>query len=167
MAHEESHGKTPAELEERVWELADKIKFAMFTTWDGSRQGQWPLSATADRDADAIYFLVAESGGKYRHLESFPNVTLGFADTGGNKYVVINGTAALSNDRAKIKELWSPFAKAWWDSADDPDICLLTVKPDRAELWDAPNKIVATAVMLTAAVTGAKPKVGDHGAVRM
>ncbi len=166
MAHEEDH-LSDAEIADRAWQLIDKIKFALFTTWDGSRQAQWPLSAMPDKDAGAIYFLVSAAGGKYEHLDEFPAITLGFADPGATKYVVVNGHATLNNNRARIKALWSPFAKAWWDSADDPDIRLLTVIPDRAELWDAPNKLVATAVMLTAAVTGAKPPVGDHGAVRL
>ena len=64
-------------------------------------------------------------------------------------------------------ELWTPFAKAWRDGADDPEIRLLTFTPENAEIWEGPNQLIATAIMLTAAVTGAKPAVGDHGAVRL
>jgi general stress protein 26 len=167
MAHEEDHQKSPAELEARVWELAKKIQFALFTTWDGQKQAQWPLTANADKDEGAFTFLVAYSGGRYEHLDQYPDVTLGFADPGGSKYLVVNGQAALTNDREKIKELWSPFAKAWWQSADDPDIRLLTVIPHEAEIWDSPNKLVATAIMLTAAATGTKPAVGNHGNVTL
>ena len=166
MANEEHH-LTPAELEDRAWELMKSIQFALFTTWDGSRQAQWPLSASPEREAGTVDFLVSIKGGKYDHLDEFPAATLGFADPGGPKYVVVNGRATLSNDRARIKELWSPFAKAWWDSENDPDIRLLSVTAEQAELWDSPNKLIATAIMLTAAVTGAKPAVGDHGAVRL
>ena len=69
------------------------------------------------------------------------------------------------NDRAKIKEIWTATSKAWWESEDDPAIRLVTFTPDRAELWDGPNMVVATVLMLTAAVTGAKPKIGDHAKV--
>ncbi len=166
MAHEENH-KSPEDYEDRTWELIDKIKFALFTTWNGEKQDQWPLSAIPNRAAGLIQFLVSQKSGRYDHLGQVPAVTLGFADTAGAKYVVVDGHAELSNDRSKIKALFSPFAKAWWESADDPDIRLLTVTPDRAELWDAPGKLIATAVMLGAAVTGGKPPVGDHGAVRL
>ncbi|MEO8759119.1 MAG: pyridoxamine 5'-phosphate oxidase family protein [Devosia sp.] len=166
MAHEEHH-KSAAEYQDRAWELVKKIQFALFTTWDGHKQAQWPLTAHEGREDGEIYFLVGGAGEKYIHLTEFPAVTLGFADPGGPKYVVINGHAAISNNRGKIKELFSPFAKAWWNSADDPDIRLLTVTPDKAEIWDSPNKLIATAVMLTAAATGTKPAVGDHGTARM
>ncbi|MCW5714781.1 MAG: pyridoxamine 5'-phosphate oxidase family protein [Bauldia sp.] len=42
----------------------------------------------------------------------------------------------MANDRAKIKELWTPFARAWWESADDPDIRVLTVTPSKSEIWE-------------------------------
>lgn len=102
-----------------------------------------------------------------QQIEKFPTVSLGFVDQGGSDYLALSGQAVVSNDREKIRELWTPFAKAWWDSADDPDIRLITVTPENAELWDGPSKLIAGALMLTAAVTGAKPAVGDHGAVRL
>lgn len=164
MAREEDHGKTPEELETQAWDLAEKIQFALFTTVDNGQIQQWPLTANVDREAGALYFLV-DNGGQYDHLGANPKVSLGFADH--PKYVVISGDALVTNDRAKIKELWSPFAKAWWDSADDPRIRLLTVMPGRAEFWDSGNSLVAAAVMLTAAVTGSKPKVGEHATVQL
>jgi len=164
MAREEQHGKTPAELETQAWDLAEKIQFTLFTTIHDGQIRQWPLTANVDREAGALYFLV-EDGGQYDHLGTDPKVSLGFADH--PHYVVISGDALISNDRAKIKELWSPFAKAWWDSPDDPRIRLLTVMPGRAEFWDSGSGIAAAAVMLAATVTGSKPKVGDHATVRL
>ena len=165
MAHEENHGKTPAELEAHVWKLAGKIQFALFTSFDGETIAQWPLTAHVDADARLISFLVEDDGVRYQSLGAHPSVTLGFADH--PKYVVIRGDAVLSNDRERIRELWSPFAKAWWDSAEDPSIRLLTVHPERAEYWDSGHSLVASAIMLTAAVTGAKPAVGEHAKVAM
>jgi general stress protein 26 len=77
-------------------------------------------------------------------------------------YVAITGTASVTNDRAKIKELWSKADEAWWDSADDPSIRVLTVVPDDAELWKGPNRLLAGAKMLAAAVTGAKVDFGEN-----
>ena len=166
MAHEESQ-KSPQDYDDRAWELIERIQFALFTSWNGEKQDQFPLTAVADRAAGLIQFLVSQKSNRYAHLEQFPAVTLGFADPGASKYVVVNGHAALSDNRSRIRALFSPFAKAWWDSADDPDIRLLTVTPEQAEIWDAPNKLVATAVMLGAAVTGGKPAIGDHGTAQM
>ena len=179
MAHEEE-GLSPAELADKAWNLAEKIRIGLFTTWDGTQQRIRPLSAHVDRDAHAIYFLIGADGGTTlaeatsappltlaQQIEKSPTVAVAFADPGASDYVSITGEAEVSNDRARIKELWSPFAKAWWDGPDDPQIRLVTVRPDNAEIWEGPSKLIAYAVMLTAAATGAKPPVGEHGAVRL
>ena len=158
---------TPAEVEDRIWELADKIDICMFTTWNGEKQHSRPLAARPDRDAHAIYFLVDAEGGKNWEIEKFPAVSIAFADNGGHKYAVISGTARLSNDRAKIKDLWTDFDKAWWDDENDPSIRLLTVTPDEGELWDSPNAIVVGAKMLAAAVSGGKPDMGENARVQL
>jgi len=158
---------TPEEARDRVWELAEDINICMFITWDGERQRARPLAANVDRDENAIYFLVDVNGMKDDQIEEFPVVSLAFADTGGNKYVAITGEAMVSNDRFKISELWTPDNKAFWDSKDDPNIRLITVRPDDAEVWDSPGKIVSTVKMLTAAVTGAKVELGNNRKVTM
>lgn len=163
MANEEDTGKTPQELEDHAWKLAKSIQFALFTSWNGSEIVQWPLTANVSQDMRMIEFLVEDNGTRYDHLGQFPSVTLGFADN--PKYVVIAGDAVLSNNRERIRELFSPFAKAWWDSAEDASIRLLTVMPNKAEYWDSGNSLVASVIMLTAAVTGAKPAVGEHAEV--
>ena len=159
--------KSPAEIETRVWELIEKIRFCMYSTWDGQKQHQRPLTANGKRDENAVYFLVDVEGSKNWETEKYPEVALAFADPGKNDYLTIAGTAEISNDRAKIKELWSPFAKAWWKDENDPAIRLLTVRPEQAEIWEGPNRLIAGAIMLAAAATGKRPPVGDHGAVRM
>jgi general stress protein 26 len=150
---------------ERVWDLADKIGICMLVTWDGERQRARPLAANVRKDEQAIYFLTDVRGQKDDQIERFPTVTLAFADNGGSKYVTITGQAAVSNDRSKIKELWSPFAKAWWDSPEDPSIRVLTITPEDAEIWESPGALLSTVSMVTAAVTGSRPPGMDNAKV--
>ena len=158
---------TPDEVADRVWELAKSIDFCMFVTWDGEHQQSRPLSSRVKREEHAIYFLVSDESSKNWQIERYPAVNLGYADTGAMKFVSIAGQAEISNDRAKIKDLWSKFDKAWWDDETDPDIRLLTVTPETAELWDSPNKAVAFSAMLVSAVNGAKPRMGDNATARI
>ncbi|BAT58607.1 pyridoxamine 5'-phosphate oxidase [Variibacter gotjawalensis] len=154
-----------AEATDRVWELAKEIDICMFVTWDGEYTRARPLSARVHRDDNAIYFLVNADSAKNHQLERFPKVTLAWSDNSRYKYVTVSGKANVANDRPKIEQLWEKTDEAWWDSAKDPEIRLITVAPDEAELWDSPGKIVATAKMVMAAVTGAKPDVGDNAKV--
>lgn len=162
--HQESD-LTPAEAADRIWELAEEIDICMFITWDGEYNRARPLSARVRRDEDAIHFLVNDDSAKNGQLAKYPRVTLAWSDSSRYKYVTISGQAVVSNDREKIGDLWEKTDQAWWDDAGDPDIRLITVTPDDGELWDSPGRIVATARMAFAAITGAKPEMGDNAKV--
>jgi general stress protein 26 len=153
---------TTEQAVDTIWDLAKSIDFCMFVTWDGERQRARPLSARPVRDQGRIYFLSDAVGQKEEQIERFPIVTMAFSDIRAHDYVAITGKASVSNDRAKIKELWTSADKAFWDGPDDPSIRLITVEPHDAELWKGQNRLVAGAKLLTAAVTGARVDLCDN-----
>ncbi|MES2751881.1 MAG: pyridoxamine 5'-phosphate oxidase family protein [Pseudomonadota bacterium] len=152
---------------DRVWDLARKISIAMLASWDGSKPHSRPMNAHIAKDENAFYFLADKRHHKDDDIRKFPEVCLAFADSSDHKYVSITGTASVSNDRAKITELFTPWAKAWWDSPDDPNLCLLKVIPTHAEYWDTPGKVISTVKMAVAAVTGNRPDIGENKKVAM
>jgi general stress protein 26 len=158
---------TTAHDVDRVWELMKKIGFAMLVTIDGDRLRARPMSAYLDREANAIYFLSDARRHKDEEIARNSHVNLSFADAGSQKYVSVTGTAAVSNDRGKIKQLFSTPAKAWWDSAEDPNIRVLKITPDDAEFWDSPGSVISYVKMAAAAVTGTRPDLGDNRKVAM
>lgn len=158
---------TPEEVIDRLWELAEKIDICMLTTWTGDEQHSRPMSARPRRQENAIYFLTDVSGEKNAEIEAFPIISLAWADNGNYRYAVVSGRAKLTDDRAKIAELWSKMDEAWWEGKDDPTIRLLTVTPERGEIWDSPNALVTGAKMLMAVVTGGTPKLGDNAEAKM
>ncbi len=159
--------RRPPQDEDRVWDLMETIGFAMLVTHDRGKLRARPMAAFVDRDESAIYFLTDARHHKDEEIAANPAVNLAFADTGGQKYVSVSGTAVVSNDRRKIRELFSTPAKAWWESADDPNIRMLRVVPDEAEFWDAPGTVVSYVKMAAAAVTGSRPDMGDNRKVSM
>jgi general stress protein 26 len=146
---------------DRVWQLMKKIGFAMLVTRDGDKLRARPMSAYLERDENAIYFLPDARRHKDDEIARDPHVNLAFADAGSQKYVSVSGTAAVSNDRARIRELFSTPAKAWWDSAEDPNIRVLKVSPDDAEFWDSPGSVITYVKMAAAIATGTRPNLGD------
>jgi general stress protein 26 len=153
--------------QDRAWELMKKIGFAMLVTHDGDKLRARPMSAFLERENNTIYFLTDARRHKDEEIARNPGINLSFADAGSQKYVSITGTAAVSNDRAKIKQLFSTPAKAWWDSAEDPNIRVLKVTPDDAEFWDSPGSVISYVKMAAAAVTGTRPEIGDNRKVSM
>lgn len=152
---------------DHTWDLMEKIGFAMLVTRDGEQMRARPMSAFIERDHNAIYFLTDARRHKDDEIAAHPEVNLAFADPSHQKYVSLTGMAAVSNDRVKIRELFSTPAKAWWDSADDPNIRVLKVTPNDAEFWDSPGSLVSYVKMAAAAVTGARPDLGDNRKVAM
>jgi general stress protein 26 len=152
---------------DRVWDLMKKIGFAMLVTHDGDKLRARPMSAYLERDNNAIYFLTAARRHKDEEIARNPNINLSFANPSDQKYVSLTGTAVVSNDRAKIKQLFSTPAKAWWDSAEDPNIRVLKVTPDDAEFWDSPGSVISHVKMAAAAVSGTRPDLGDNRKVAL
>jgi general stress protein 26 len=152
---------------DRAWELMKKIGFAMLVTRDGEKLRARPMSAYLERDENTIYFLTDARRHKDDEIARNPGVNLSFADASSQKYVSLTGTAVVSNDRAKIKELFSTPAKAWWESAEDPNIRVLKITPDDAEFWDSPGTIISYVKMAAAAATGSQPDIGKNRKVSM
>ena len=153
--------------QDRAWELMKKIGFAMLVTHDGDKLRARPMSAFLERESNTIYFLTDARRHKDEEIARNPGINLSFADAGSQKYVSITGTAAVSNDRAKIKQLFSTPAKAWWDSDEDPNIRVLKITPDDAEFWDSPGSVISYVKMAAAAVTGTRPEIGDNRKVSL
>lgn len=152
---------TAADID-RAWNLMDKIGFAMLVTRDGGNLRARPMRAFVAREDNAIYMLTDARRHKDEEIARDPGINLSFADAGDQKYVSVTGTAAVCNDRAKIKELFSTPAKAWWDSADDPNIRVLKVSPHDAEFWDTPGSVISYVKMAAAAMTGTRPDIGTN-----
>jgi general stress protein 26 len=153
--------------QDRVWQLMKKIGFAMLVTHDGGKLRARPMSAYLEQDNNAIFFLTDARRHKDEEIANNPAINLSFADSSSQKYVSIAGTATVSNDRTKIKELFSTPAKAWWDSAEDPNIRVLKITPDDAEFWDSPGTVISYVKMAAAVATGTRPDIGENRKVSM
>ena len=152
---------------DRVWDLMQTIGYAMLVTREGGSLRGRPMTAYVERSDGAVYFLTDARAHKDEEIAQSPVVGLSFADIGSQKYIWIRGAAAISNDRGKIRQLFSTPARAWWDNADDPNIRALKITPEEAEFWDSPGKLVAYTKMAAAVVTGTRPEIGDNRKVAM
>lgn len=150
-----------------VWDLMEKIGFCMLSSRDGEDIRSRPMAAYVRQEEGKVYFLTDKESYKDEEIAADPNVNLAFAEAGAHNYVSVTARAELSNDREKIRELFNVPAKAWWDSAEDPSIRLLVVTPKDAQYWDSPGKIRAYIRMAAAAVSSARPVMGDNAKVEM
>jgi general stress protein 26 len=166
MANDNANGDRERD-QQRVWDLMKTIGFAMLVTHDGDKLRARPMSAYVARDENMIYFLTDARRQKDEEIASNPGINLSFADAGSQTYVSLTGTATVSNDRAKIRDLFTTTAKAWWDSPEDPNIRVLKITPDDAEFWDSPGTVISYVKMAAAAISGTRPDIGDNRKVSL
>jgi general stress protein 26 len=147
--------------------MMEEVGFCMLASLDGEEIRARPMAAYVRPEEGAVWFLTDADSAKDEEVARAPNVNLAFADTSGQTYVSVTGRAEVSNDRERIRELWGTPARAWWDSPDDPAIRLLKVTPKDAQYWDSPGKLRAYIKMAAAAVSDARPAMGDSGKVEL
>ncbi|MBK9155018.1 MAG: pyridoxamine 5'-phosphate oxidase family protein [Chloracidobacterium sp.] len=157
------------EAVEKIKELTEDIDFCMLTTSDGGVLRSRPMSTQqTDFDGD-LWFFTSEDTHKIEEIEKDNRVAAAYSDPGKNTFVSISGRAAISKDRAKMEELWSPVLKAWFpDGLDDPKLCLLKVVAEQAEYWEGSSStLVQLFGMVKAIATGQEADYGENKKLKL
>ncbi|MCJ8143992.1 pyridoxamine 5'-phosphate oxidase family protein [Ancylobacter sp. A5.8] len=156
--------RTTAEAIDRAWEMMEDIRICMLVTRAGETLRGRPMDAHASREEGCIWFLSDRRGHKDEELNHDPQAALTFAKPGDNTYLSVSGQAEVSNDRAKIDELWSDMNKAFWPKGKtDPNICVVRFLPERAEYWDGPSTSIGVLFkMMAARLSGSPTDLGEN-----
>lgn len=153
---------------EKIATLIKKFRFAMLTTKhaDGKLVAHPLTIQEAEFDGD-LWFLVSKSSSPVKDLaaDAEANVSMSSDDA----WLSLSGTAWLSDDREKIKELWNPFVEAWFpEGPEDPDIGILRFAAESAQYWDTPGgKIASVFSLVKAKLTGETYDGGESGKVEL
>ncbi len=150
-------------------ELIKDISIAMMTTIDGGVLRSRPMDTQEMDENGVLWFLTGKDSHKDEEIKKDNRVNVSYASNSKSSYVSVSGTGAISNDREKIAELWSPEHKAWFpEGKDDPNIRILKVNVEQAEYWDASsNTFVQAAGFLKALVTGERTEGGENEKINM
>jgi general stress protein 26 len=154
----------------QLYDLIDGIEIAMLTTRrsDG-RLVSRPMATQARAAGADLWFVTDASAYKLDEMEQEPQVNLAYFNPKTREYVSISGTARISNDRAKIAELYRPDWKAWFEgnskesgTPDDPRIVLIAVDVESAVYLkvDKPRPVVFYEVV-KGMLTGSTPDLGE------
>lgn len=93
---------------------------------------------------------------------------LTFSDAEHALHISIAGVARLADDAERKAALWTTMARPWFPGgADDPDLVLLAVQPQLADIWDGPDSEVMRLLALTASLVAARPiGLGEHQVIK-
>ena len=152
----------------KIGELIKDVRICMMTTAAGDGSFDSRPMATQETEFDGtVWFMTRQESGKVKEIENDSHVSLIYSDPSNHNYVSAKGRVQVSQDKAKIHELWNPMFKAWFpEGEDDPQIAVLKVEISEAQYWEASSsKLVFGIKYLAAAVTGGKVDVGETGKV--
>lgn len=140
------------------------MSVAMLTTFD-EEEGllkSFPMSPLEMCEQGAIWFLTDPNSNKVKHLQV---MNLAFSNEPESTYVSISGHGEIVDDRARIEDLWTPFARPWFpDGVNSSNLALLKFVPHSAEFWDAPNSKMVRMLAIAASIMAEKPiGMGNHG----
>lgn len=152
-----------------VWAAIKAQPISMMTTIHDGEMVSRPMAAHADADERAIYFVSKLESLKTHDIEDDAMVNLAFSNPDKSTFVSVVGTARVSQDRVKLRELWNMWAEAWLpEGPDAPDTALITIDPKDAVIWDNhQSSIVRLVKTATAAVTQSPPDMGTVQKVQL
>jgi general stress protein 26 len=140
MAKKAAGQEVPIEREVRkLRKLIKNTRIAMFTTVaaDGRLRSRPMATLKGGFDGD-LWFVTRSSAPKAEEIKDNQHVNLAYADTDDDRYVSISGLASLVRDPAKVQDLWRRRLRAWFpEGKKDPELALIRVRIDRAEVWDS------------------------------
>ena len=155
---------------DELYGLIEGIEIAMFTTRraDG-RLVSRPMATQAQAAGADFWFVTERSADKLEELEHESQVNLAYYNQKSREYVSVSGIAHISDDRAKIRELYRPDWKAWFSgdsrdagTSDDPRIVLIAVEAESAVYLkiDKPRPVVLFEVV-KGMLTGKRADIGE------
>jgi general stress protein 26 len=154
-----------------VWGKVEKVRVGMLTLAapDGDLNSR-PMTIQQVEAPGIIWFFTSHHGALAHLVEGGAAANLSVSDPDNSLYVSVSGNATLVDDRAKVAELWSTLAKAWFPGGvDDPNLALLKLDVRTADYWDSDHsKMVQFFLMAKAALTGKVPSdIGTHGTIEV
>ncbi|MFC5461858.1 pyridoxamine 5'-phosphate oxidase family protein [Massilia niabensis] len=153
--HRDLHG---AQALERIRKMAEEAKTCFFCTEGGTGAdgGVRPMSLLQADEAGNLWFMSAKDSHKNAELAANPHVKLFFQESTHAGFMELDATAVVSQDKAKIKELWDFMLKTWFTGGeDDPRITVIQVIPKGGYYWDNKHgQAIAGAKMLVGAAIG-------------
>ena len=143
---------------ERIRDVVKQTESCFFCTAvsAGGSGATRPMSVQEVDDDGTLWFLSASDSHKNRELEQDPAVRLFFQGSEHAGFLTLTGTATVSRDRKRIKDLWKSVLKVWFtEGENDPRITVIGVRPTGGYYWDNKHgSAVAGIKMLVGAAIG-------------
>ncbi|MBQ0803516.1 pyridoxamine 5'-phosphate oxidase family protein [uncultured Sulfitobacter sp.] len=148
-------------LKEEFWDRIEDIRTGMLGT---NTARSVPMSHYVDEDANALWFITAKGTDLAKTAQSGVAAEYVVISKDEHLYARIDGKVQAVTDPAKLDELWSAIAGAWFeDGRQDEDVQLLRMDLTEAEVWATGGSLSFLYEIAKAHITDEKPDMGQHG----
>lgn len=141
---------SPQELQAKFWK-ALRSDMTMMIGLDGVEDGHArPMTAQVEGDRGPIWFFSAMDNALVQKLAEGDRCIATFVSKGHEVFATVHGRLSVDNDPAAIDRLWNRYVAAWYPGGkDDPDLALLRLDPESAEIWlDASSLLAGIKILL-------------------
>ena len=119
-----------------------------------------PMGTQDFEDPGTVWFITELDTDKVAAIRQRPEVNVAYASDKG--WVSLAGRAVVSEDRAKLEELWDVSVSAYMPGdAQDPNNGLLEITADTAEYWESPGKAALLVQLVKGVLTDDKAQDED------
>ena len=145
---------TPQAIEEKFWKALKSDMTCMLGMQGVEDCHTKPMTAQVEGDHGPLWFFTAKDTDLVRSLETPGRAICTFVSKGNDLFASVHGTIRLDTDRSVVDRLWNPFVAAWYEGKDDPQLALVRLDPESAEVWlDASSLLAGIKLLL-----GVEPK---------
>ena len=145
----------------KLRELVGTHDIVMLTTLghDGELEAR-PMSVQDFDTEGRLWFFTENRSAKVDELRRDSRALV---TSSKRNHLSIQGTATVVRDPARQQELWDKAAEAWLQcEPTDPKVALVMFEPTGAQYWETPGMLAGALGVLTAAVKGERPDVGEN-----
>ena len=149
-------------------ELVESAGMCMFASnLDSYPISARPMSTLEVDDEGNLWFFSEASSEKNYEIRADSRVQLFYNNTKSSEYLSVAGTASIIKDEEKAKDLWTAWAKTWFNAGvDDPELSIIKVVPEDIYYWDTKvNKLVSLLKIAVGALTGKEMDGGVQGKI--
>lgn len=159
---------------EKFYAEVEAIDTAMMTTRraDGHLRSRAMANQKRAGGAD-LWFVCREGTAKLADIANDAHINLAYYRDGNREWVSVSGTAVISRERSKIRELYAADWKMWFGdegdprhgTPDDPRMVLIGVTVHAAEFLDVKAKPIVLFELIKGWITGSEPELGEMHAL--
>ncbi|QJR35752.1 pyridoxamine 5'-phosphate oxidase family protein [Gemmatimonas groenlandica] len=162
---------------DELYDLVEGIETAMFVTQrDDGQLVSRPMATQKRNPVADLWFVTDIESNKIDELDEHPLINLSYFSTKSYEWVSVSGSATISTDRAKIRELYQPDWKMWFGELDDvrnggpddPRLALILVNAESViYMKREKSKPEILFELIKGRITGERPELGSVKSVSL